>query len=431
MKSKIWTIAQREYFQRIKTRSFILITLLGPLALVALVAIPVAVEVFFDEDDSKTIAIIDETEVLQSALDLPNGVHAAELEVSIPHDTLRARVETGVYDGFLLLPAGLLQGEGAPQFFSKGGGGFAFRFDLERSIGNAVRAERIRAAGATDEMMELLKERPSLHMVRLTEEGAETDATAFMSGVGYFMGFLIYICMFLYGTLVMRGVIEEKTNRILEVVASSARPFELMMGKVLGIGALGMTQFIVWIGLSMGLLTVVGAFMAGQVDPAQIAAAEAATQGAELGASGFGIPSIPVSVFVYFLLFFLGGYLLYASLFAAVGSAVEQESDAQQFFLPISLPIILAIIFMMRILSRPDGVFSIVASIFPLFSPILMPARAAVTPVPFWQVALALVLLVLAFLGTVWLSSRIYRVGILMYGKKPTFKDLIKWVRYA
>lgn len=270
-------------------------------------------------------------------------------------------------------------------------------------------------------------------MVAFTDEGEATDATWLYAGLGYVMGFVIYIAMFVYGAMVMRGVIEEKTNRIVEVVASSARPFELMMGKVLGIGAVGLTQFVLWIVLALAGLAVFGAVLGGMVEPAALAGTDAAAGAEELpfDPSLLSLSRVPFSLVVYFLLFFLGGYLLYGSLFAAIGSAVEQESDAQSLQLPILIPVILPALFLPFIADNPDAPASVILSLVPFFSPILMVVRAAATTVPFWQMALALALLALAFVGTIWLASRIYRVGILMYGKKATFRDLARWVRTA
>ncbi|MEM1268815.1 MAG: ABC transporter permease [Bacteroidota bacterium] len=421
-------IFQREYLQRVRSKGFILATLLGPVALLLLMVLPVLTTVWVSDDSTRQIAVVDETEQVAQRLQLPDRY---ELVDPAPEDTLRERVLAGTLDGYLLLPAGVLSGEAGATYYSKSGGGGLSEVTLSFAIEDAVRNQRVLDAGASEEVIELMDSSVKVERVKLTEEGEAADQTGFMIAVGYFMGFLIYVCMFLYGTLVMRGVIEEKNSRIMEVVVSSAKPFELMMGKVLGIGAMGLTQFVAWILLSVAALAGAGPLIALFLDPSDYGLTDSAEAADVLAAADISIPTLPISLFVYFLLFFLAGYLLYASLFAAVGSAVEQESDAQQFFLPVSMPVILAIVFMFQILDKPDSTFSVVLSLIPLFSPILMPARAAVTAVPFWQIALSLILVLAAFLGAVWLGARIYRVGVLMYGKKPTFKDLIKWVRYA
>jgi ABC-2 type transport system permease protein len=283
------------------------------------------------------------------------------------------------------------------------------------------------------EVLDAAEESVGVRMVALTDEGGEAEDTTWLyAGLGYAMGFIIYIAMFVYGAMVMRGVIEEKTNRIVEIVASSARPFQLMMGKVLGIGAVGLTQFVLWVVLALVGMVALGSVLAGMIDPAALAGADAAGMSdLPIDPSMLTLANVPLDLVVYFLLFFLGGYLLYGSLFAAVGSAVEQESDAQSLQLPIMIPVILPAVFLPFIADNPDAPISVALSLVPFFSPILMVVRAAATDVPFWQMASALVLLTLGFLGTIWVASRIYRVGILMYGKKATFRDLARWVRTA
>jgi ABC-2 type transport system permease protein len=351
----------------------------------------------------------------------------------VPEDSLRARVQRGELDGYFVLPDGLLEGEGEAAYYSEGSGGFSAQFRLEDAVGDVVRRARLEAAGAPQTVLDAVEARVGVRMVAITDEGDATDAGWLFAGLGYAMGFIIYIAMFVYGAMVMRGVIEEKTNRIIEVVASSARPFQLMMGKVLGIGAVGLTQFALWVVLALAGIVALGTVLAGFVDPAALAGADAVAQADDLpfDPSLLSLSNVPFDLIVYFLLFFLGGYLLYGSLFAAVRSAVEQESDAQSLQLPIMIPVILPAIFLPFIADNPDAPMSVALSLIPFFSPILMVVRAAATEVPFWQMGAALALLALAFVGTIWLASRIYRVGILMYGKKATFRDLARWVRTA
>ena len=267
-------------------------------------------------------------------------------------------------------------------------------------------------------------------MRQITEEGDRTDATPVLAAFGYMMGFLIYICMILYGAMVMRGVIEEKTNRISELIASSAKPFQLLLGKILGIGALGLTQLLIWIAAGVLLSAVGTTIIASMVDMPDPAAMQTTQEQVEAtNAITEYIPSIPPSYLIYFVFFFVGGYLFYASLMAAVGSAVEQESDAQQFMWPIIMPLIIPMVLLAQIVSNPDGGLAVAMSLIPLFSPIIMVVRMAATNVPHWQVLLAIVLLFGSFVGAVWLSSRIYRIGILSYGKKPTFGEIARWIR--
>jgi ABC-2 type transport system permease protein len=259
------------------------------------------------------------------------------------------------------------------------------------------------------------------------------------SGIGYLTGFLIYLTLFIYGVMVMRGVMEEKTNRIAEVMISSVKPFQLMAGKIIGIGAVGLTQFLIWIILLGGLSALFGSFLSPetmqQVQDAQ--GAGGLQQSAPPGGMAAIVANLSsVNWFVVascFLFYFLGGYLFYASLFAAVGSAVNEDSqDAQSLSFPITLPIILGIIIMINAINDPGSPLATWASIIPFFSPIVMMARipfGVPDTVPYWQLGLSMALLVLGFLFTTWLSAKIYRTGILLYGKKPTWKEMVKWIR--
>jgi ABC-2 type transport system permease protein len=244
---------------------------------------------------------------------------------------------------------------------------------------------------------------------------------------GYLMGFIIYMSVFIYGAMVMHGVMEEKTSRVVEIMASSVRPFDLLMGKVLGIGAMGLFQMILW-----GILLIAGAFVIGGVagifiDPATLTAD---VPGAEVpDIPGLGTFSIPWTIVFWFFLFFLGGYLLYASLFASVGAAVEQSQDAQSLMFPVTIPIIIPILFISYVIEEPNAPLSVGLSLVPFFSPILMMVRLGAANVPLYEVIASFVLLIAGFLVAIWMSARIYRIGILMYGKKASFRDLARWVR--
>jgi len=242
---------------------------------------------------------------------------------------------------------------------------------------------------------------------------------------------LIYIAVFAYGSMVLQAVLEEKTSRVVEVMVSSVRSFDLLLGKVLGIGALGLVQQLVWLGIFVGGLFALGPIIAAFTpapSPEDLAAATEAMQGFD---PAMFIPNITVGLVLWFLLFFLGGYLLYASLFAAAGSAVDQLQDAQSFTVPLMIPVIMAIVLITPVAESPDSTLAIVMSMIPFFAPIHMVVRLGVTDVPFWQVALSYGLLVLTFMGSIWVSARIYRTGILLFGKKPGFKDLWKWIRVS
>jgi ABC-2 type transport system permease protein len=433
--SKLGIIFKREYMSRVTSKGFIIGTLVGPLFMAALIFGPVAlIQLTGDDNTERVVAVVDETGVLFDRLRPSSNIELIPAEA--PVDTLRAQVQQENIYGYLVLPSSLVgeggASEGEAQFASLGGGGIAFSSALEGAVTRAVREARIESAGLPEDVLELARSRVDLDAVKITEAGEDAeDSAGVLFIVGYVMAFLMYFITFIYGSYVMQGVMEEKRSRIMEVIVSSAKPFDLMLGKVLALGALGLTQLLAWGILSAALLAAAAPIVALFLDPSDFNLPQGAEAQEIMAAADIVIPEIPVSLFVYFILFFIGGYLLYASLFAAVGSAVEEPQEAQQLLIPISIPLIVAVLLMASIVANPDGALATWSSIIPFLSPILMPARIAVTNVPFWQIGLSLVLLVAGFLFTIWLSARIYRIGILMYGKKPSFKDLAKWVRYA
>jgi ABC-2 type transport system permease protein len=276
----------------------------------------------------------------------------------------------------------------------------------------------------------------SLSFVNETKDKKTANAEI-ASAIGLFSGFLIYIVMFIYGMMVMRGVMEEKTNRIAEVVISSVKPFELMMGKVIGIAFVGLTQFIIWI-LFLGILTAIAGIVFPGLMPAQdmpigppgMAGMPAATfNNPALKQSISEVLNMPwLKIGICFIIYFMGGYFLYASLFAAVGSMVNEDaSEAQSLTLPITMPIIVGLVISMQAARDPNSGLAIFGSIFPLTSPLVMMSRIAYNP-PMWQVVLSIVLLIATFIGTIWLAAKIYRTGILMYGKKITWAEVGKWI---
>ncbi|HSV87605.1 MAG TPA: ABC transporter permease, partial [Bacteroidales bacterium] len=277
---------------------------------------------------------------------------------------------------------------------------------------------------------------------------ARTDFPEVSMGLGFVTGFLIYLFIFLFGSQVLRGVLEEKTNRIVEIIVSSVKPFQLMMGKIVGVGLVGLTQFLIWVVLTFAIVTTVqSAFPdtfrftpeeevyvtgAQTLDPAelqqQLEAAQAQNTFAGQILEGLAAINFPV-IILSFLFFFLGGYLLYAAMFAAIGSAVDNEADTQQFMMPVTIPLIFGIIMMQAVLENPDGPLAFWLSIIPLTSPIIMMVRIPFG-VPYTEVALSAALLIAGFFFATWMAAKIYRTGILMYGKKIDYAELWKWIRH-
>lgn len=427
----IFTVFKSEFLRRVTSVWFVVATLVVPVILLGVMLLPAVLGTIATSSDERTVAVVDETGVLFSRLAARYEAGLRLAPVEAPLDDLRAAVEAGSYDGVLVLPATLLEGEGEARFYSAEGTGLSFGARLEALVDGAVEAQRLEARNASPEVLAILTEDVPVRFVKFTEEGEAADSSQASSLIGLIMGFFIYTAMFIYGAYVLHGVMEEKQSRVVEVMISSVRPFQLLMGKVLGIGLMGLVQMTVWALGLVGLTLYAGPFVALLLDPAELDLPSTASQEELLRAADFSLPQLAPELFVWFLLFFIGGYLLYASLYAAIGAAVESQQDAQSLMIPIALLIVIPITCVTFLVESPNSTFSVVLSLIPFFSPILMVVRIAVTDVPTWQLLLSYLLLIAGFVQTIWLSSRIYRVGILMYGKKPTLKDLVKWVRYA
>ncbi len=426
----IWIVLRSEFLRRVRTKAFILTTLLVPFGFLALTGAGVAIAVLNDSPGVDRVAVIDETGVLTERLTLPDS--AEVVPVAITPDSLRAAVRAEVFDAGLVLPASLLDGEGSAEYINRSGGGMLFRETLQSRITTAVQDARLDRLGTSDDVRQVFDNRVRLQSVKVTDEGTEDEGSIVAgTALGFVMAFLIYLAVLIYGQFVMQSVLEEKTNRVVEVMVSSVRPFHLLMGKVLGMGLVGLTQVLVWAALFVGIGAIAGPIVALLTQPAMPSAAEMSQATDIVGQLSTFLPDNLGWLMLAFLVFFAGGYLLYSSLFAAAGSAIEQMQDAQSFTLPLVLPLILAIFCLQPVMENPDSTLSVVLSLVPFFSPILMMVRMGATDVPFWQTALAMLLLFGAFLGAMWVSARIYRIGILSYGKKPSFRDLARWVRYS
>lgn len=427
---KIWIVFKSEFLRRVRSKWFIIGTLLAPVILIAIAVLPAVLGVAASESDEKSIIVLDDTGIFLEGLKRhASDQYSFTISDAAP-EVLRQEVLDGNYNGYLYIPEILLDGEGEASFYSVEGSGLSAGSRLERALTRTLEEHRLEEFEVSDEIKAVLETSVPVRTVKISEDGDEADSAAFFSILGFIMGFIIYAAMFIYGAYVIQGVLEEKTTRVIEVMVSSVRPFQMLMGKVLGIGAVGIVQMIVWSGLMLATILFAGNIAASFVDPASLSLSADASQQEIIDAMDFAIPSINPSVFVWFVLYFLGGYLLYSSLFAAVSSLVEQQQDAQGLLMPIYALIIIPIMFIVFLVESPNSTLAISLSMVPFFSPILMVVRVAVTEVPFWQVGGAFLLLLATFVGAMWVSSRIYRVGILMYGKKPSVKDIVRWIRY-
>lgn len=428
---QILLVLKREYMTRIRSKAFIWATILIPVGMVAFMGISIGITIM-DTGTQRTIGIIDQTEVLYPRLQelAPNRYKDFS---ELPIDSVRSMVQQEEIDGYLVLKESHITGKANPEFVSGGSGGIGLQSTIKSDLREVIRNERLASAKVSEEVQHIYESEITLETRKLTKEGKETEAeTGFRTVIGLIMGFIIFGAISGYGGLITRSVIEEKTNRIIEVIASSVKPIELLFGKMGGIGALALTQIGIWITTLLGLAAAAGPVAQMFLSPKMtqnMGNAQQAAKSAPIDPSVFSLPHIDASLIVFFAIFFLLGYLIYSSIFAALGSAVDSETDTQQYMLPIMLPILIGYFIMFRAMENPDSMLAIVGSLVPFCTPIVMITRIAITDVPVWQIVLSIVLMIGTFAGTMWLSAKIYSVGILNYGKSANWKELWKWIK--
>lgn len=434
--NNLWLVIKREYITRVRRKAFILATLLTPIGFAVFVAVASAI-FSYENDEVQKIAVIDEGNIFNGALADEAGLYFKLTDR--PLEDLRAENEKdGEYSGILLVPevSDPLKKDFNVSFYSEAKLTLDLEMAMRRKVEKAMRKFKIAALGIDEKELKALETDISIKSRTMTAGDEEQD-TSFAGEIGAVigtaMGFIMYITVFVYGMMVMRSVMEEKTNRIVEVVISSVKPFTLMLGKIIGVGAVGLTQVLAWAILIPGLLFLTVMIFgfdpeaaqnmpnSPDVDPNEI---QAMTERVLNSLSTLNWWLIIPSFFIYFL----GGYFMYAALFAAVGSAMGDDmGEGQALTIPIVIPVILAFYIMMAALRAPNSSLAVWSSLFPMFSPIVMPARLPFDP-PWWQVAASLVLVILFAGFLVWIAGRIYRIGILNYGKKGSFKDLGRWL---
>lgn len=438
--SKISVIIAHEYLTRVKNKWFIIGTLLAPLGLVLMFTIPILAAALAGDGQEGKVAVIDRTQRLEQAVVLSDTA-TFTFSKNRSEEQLKAAVEKEELQAYIIIPENVLE-EGIVTMYSKGGSGIAFKSAISDKIEPLITKARLTTAGTDTAVVAIVQKGITINALKISDKGVEADSSAASAALGYGVGFVIYMLIFIYGAMVMRGVVEEKANRIVEVIISSVRPYDIMMGKVLGIGLVGLTQMVAWVALSTVVTIGLGYALAPSVDPAQMQQAMQGMQGmgqmnmpggmqnnpTSMMVGGIALPNISLVSILLFMFYFLAGYFIYATLYAAVGSAVDQEADASQLTLPITLPVIIPMLFIGNIIAAPNGTTAVVLSLIPLFTPILMPVRIAATDVPVWQVLTSLLLCIGTFMGAIWIASRIYRIGVLSYGKKPSLKDLSKWI---
>lgn len=431
---KVWLVIKREYLSRVQKKSFLLATLLTPLIFPAIMG--VFLWIALDESQGsalRIIEVVDENNMffIESSEQYAFSYSNADL------DEGKNLVRSGERFGFLYIPKIELSNPKGIIYYGDRNPSMSFINHLEANLKRRIEEQRLFESGIDPEVIAAYRTRISIQSITLDNSGEEkfSDATVNYA-IGFFTGILIYIFIFVYGNQIMHGVIEEKSSRIVEILVSSIKPFQLMMGKIIGIGAVGLTQFLIWIVLISSISVLVMGYFGMQMPQQQ--AMELAnpellspmTETPEL----FNILQVIkeinfVKIALTFVFYFIGGYLLYGAFFAAIGAAVDAPSEAQQFMLPITIPLLIAYMgLFVFVLNDPSSNVSFWLSIVPFTSPIAMMGRASYG-IPFWDLALSMSLLIFGFLFSTWIAGKIYRIGILVHGTKVNYKTLWKWLK--
>jgi ABC-2 type transport system permease protein len=434
--NKIWIIIQREYITRVKRRTFIITTLLAPLGFFLLLASSFLINSY---SQSRTdVAIVDETGLFKD-IPIPDAEdHTVYFhKIDQPYEQAlkllpKEKDADAKFQAIVYIPKGFnidnpKEVQIAYRYMQRPG---TSKHDfINRRFSTAIQQLRMKKANVSNEDMDRIKQDVELNFESLDNSKESKGYTDAATIAGLVMGFAIYISLFFYGTMIMKGVMEEKTNRIVEVLTSSVKPFQLLMGKIIGIGAVGLTQFILWILLTGAVnMIAIPLFGSHMVNSGSLHGVNNAVDQDSIMVIRQNLASLPVFEMMCLCpLYFLGGFLLYGSMFAAIGAAMGEDSDQQSLMIPVTAPIIISIIIAINVLNNPDSNLGFWGSIIPFTSPVVMCALIPFRPV-WWQIGLSLASLAAGFVLTTWLAARIYRVGILMYGKKVTLKEMGRWI---
>jgi len=439
--SKISLIIKREYSTRVMKKSFIILTFLTPILFAGMITVPLWLSSIKDSN-KKHIVVVDKTHSYTQVLK-SNETYLFDFVDKPIGKIKKENADKGdnEFTALLVITDDLSKNPKAATLYSEKQVNLELKGYISGMLNKYVEQQKLEAYNIPNlkEMVEKSRTNIDIPTIKWGDNGQEKEGSAELALViGMISAFVIYMFIIIYGAQVMAGVVQEKTSRIVEVIISSVKPFELMMGKIIGIALVGLTQFFMWVILTGSILFIGSRFIGGGVDVASL------QQANQMGMQSMATTQSPgemqqlfamlhgfdfMQIIVLFVLYFLGGYLLYASLFAAVGSAVDSETDTQQFSLPLTLPIIFAIYAAIYSAQNPDGPLAFWCSMIPFTSPIVMMVRLPFD-VPGWQIVLSLSILVLSFIGTTWIAGKIYRTGILMYGKKVTWKEMWKWLKY-
>ncbi len=450
--NKISVIIKREYVTRVRKKSFIIMTILAPLLMAVIVVLPTFIMMNQDGDLKKIAVIEDNSDLFKGVLKNTKDAEFVYLE-NIKVGDLKNSYEKAGYYGILWISPELVNTPNAIELISRQQPPFGLLQYIENSLEEEIERQKLMTykIDNLDEIMKTIETNVYIKTIKIDESGTVKEtSTGLAMALAYILGFLMYILVFIFGAQVMRGVIEEKTSRVVEVIISSVKPVQLMMGKIAGIAFVGLTQFVIWIFLTMAIVTVLKSTILQKTDLNEItqsvpqnfmAGDQPATKATQAGTMSPGLAEFSKMfdntmnqpwglIIISFIFYFITGYLLYASVFAAIGSAVDNETETQQFMLPVTIPIILALMVAMGTMQNPESSLSFWCSLIPLTSPIVMMSRIPFG-VPCWQIAVSMVLMLVTFILFVWMAAKVYRTGILMYGKKTSWKEMWKWLRYT
>lgn len=431
MSSKVGIIIRREYMERVKKKSFIITTLLMPILMLAMMVIPVLIAEF-SEGDTRNIYVVDESGIIADSMQsTPN------LKIKKCAGDWQQKLTDEEADAVLIIPANVKDENEPMQLITAGPSSISLETELTSQINSIIESQRLEEfhIDNLEEIMQAVHSDVGMRSRQFEAEGESSTLLSYMLGVA--LTLILYMCLLIYGQMVMTSIIEEKTNRVLEIVVSSVKPTQLMLGKITGIGLVAITQILIWTVLIAGM----SAFLLPAIMPAEMASDMATLNaGGALTNLSTDVDTLQalamlsdvgyiLRLFGLLLLFLVGGFMLYSAIYAAIGSAVDNIQDAGQMQSIIIFPIIIGIVFGMTAASDPSSTLSVWMSMIPFTSPMVMMARIPYE-LPVWQIALSLVILYASFFFMVWFAGKIYRVGIFMYGKKPSFKELIRWARY-
>lgn len=445
--NKIKLIIQREYLTRVRKKSFLLTTFLVPLFFIGMyVGIIFLTKKSFDESHSYVYVVDDSADVMQKLNSSKNVTYLKENQ-DLQQQIRKLNKEEGK-TSILHIPNNFYETESV-EFLSSDKPNLAIQSEIRDSLNRIIKDKKYESYGITPDLRRTIISNVSIKSKEITEEGETTESnTEIAMAISLALSILVYISLFLYGSQVMRGIIEEKNSRIIEVIISSVKPFQLMMGKIIGIGLVGLTQFALWIIVSIALAGMASSTLISKEELAEQLMQNQTQQISSNNEIPMDSSTTPFTqesltevitllkyinlpeIIICFFVFFLGGYLIYSALFAAVGSAVDSETEASQFTLPITMPLLLTYALSFGVLiNNPHGTVATWLSFIPFTSPIAMLVRIPFG-VPTWQIVVSAILLIIGFIFTTWVAARIYRVGILMYGKKASYKELLKWFKY-